>query len=268
MNSVSFPGFNLKFEFSKIAFSIFGISIYKYAVCIVLGIVIALILCKFSKEKFNNTFEDVLDIFLFAIFAGIIGARLYFVIFNLKYFLSNPSQILNFRNGGLAIYGGLIVGILTAIIICRKKKIDVLNFLDYVIPFVALAQAIGRWGNFFNIEAYGSQTVSIFRMGIETANGYLEVHPVFLYESISNFLIFIFLRILQKNRKFNGEILLVYCMLYSFVRSFLEGLRIDSLMFFSFRISQILSIFIFIISLIIFYKKIKDTKKILKKNVE
>jgi prolipoprotein diacylglyceryl transferase len=186
----------------------------------------------------------------------------------LKYFLSNPSQILNFRNGGLAIYGGLIVGILTAIIICRKKKIDVLNFLDYVIPFVALAQAIGRWGNFFNIEAYGSQTVSIFRMGIETANGYLEVHPVFLYESISNFLIFIFLRILQKNRKFNGEILLVYCMLYSFVRSFLEGLRIDSLMFFSFRISQILSIFIFIISLIIFYKKIKDTKKILKKNVE
>ncbi len=263
MNLVRFPEFNLELKFSQIAFYLFGISIYKYAVCIVIGIVVALILARFSKEKFQNKFDDILELSLYTIFSGIVGARIYFVIFNLKYYLSSPSRILNLRDGGLAIYGGLITGAIVALIYCKIKNIKILNCLDYIVPFVAIAQSIGRWGNFFNIEAYGKITKSIFRMGIETMNGYIEVHPVFLYESISTLLIFLFLRYRQKRRKFEGEILLEYLILYSFVRIFLEGVRTDSLMLFNFRISQILSIFIFIISLIFF---IKNTKIIRKKS--
>lgn len=258
MNLVKFPEFNLEFHISKIAFYILGIPIYKYAVCIVLGIITALILAKFSKEKFKNKFDDTLEIMLYSLILGIVGARIYFIIFNLEYYLSNPSQILNFRDGGLAIYGGLILGFVTILIICKIKKINVLNFLDYIAPFVAIAQSIGRWGNFFNLEAYGNETASIFRMEIGTANGYIEVHPVFLYESVATFLIFIFLKYMQKQRKYEGQIILEYIILYSFIRIFLESFRIDSLMLFNFRISQILSIFIFIISLILF---IKNTKR-------
>ena len=261
MDLVKFPGLNLEFEFSRIAFYLFGIPIYKYAVCIVIGIVVALILARFSKEKFENKFEDLLEITLYTIISGIIGARVYYVIFNIEYYLLNPSKILNFRDGGLAIYGGLIFGLISILISCKLKKIKTLNFLDYIVPYVAIAQSIGRWGNFFNVEAYGKRTNSIFRMGIENLNGYIEVHPVFLYESILTFLIFIFLKYMQKHRKFRGEILLEYLILYSFIRTFLEILRIDSLMLFNFRISQILSIFIFIISLILFIKNTKNNSR-------
>lgn len=257
MNLVRFPEFNLEFKFSQIAFYMFGIPIYKYAVCIVLGIIVAIILARFSKEKFENKFEDVLEIILYAIIFGLIGARIYFVIFNLKYYLSDPLKIFNFRDGGMAIYGGLIFGLIAILISCRFKKINKLDFLDFIAPFVAIAQSVGRLGNFFNVEAYGTLTSSIFRMGIETIDGYIEVHPVFLYEVVATFLIFIFLRYMQKHRKFRGEIVLEYVILYSFIRIFLESFRIDSLMLFNFRISQILSIFIFIISLILFIKNTK-----------
>ena len=263
MNLVRFPTFNLEFNFSQIAFYLFGVPIYKYAICIVIGIIIALVLAKTSKEKFDNKFEDVLEVIIYSIASGIIGARLYYVIFNFDYYLSSPLKILNFRDGGLAIYGGLIFGLITIFILCKIKKRDLLNFLDYIVPYVAIAQSIGRWGNFFNVEAYGKQTTSFLRMGIyENINTYIEVHPVFLYESIATFLIFLLLKYMQRKRKFNGEISLLFLILYSFIRFFLEGLRTDSLMLFNFRISQILSIFIFIISLILF---IKNTTKYNKK---
>lgn len=261
MNLVKFPGLNINLKVPQIAFSVFGIEVYMYAICIVIGIIVAAILCNISKEKFENKFENILDIGIFSLFFGIIGARIYFIIFNLEYYLNNIKEVFNFRDGGLAIYGGLITGILTAIIICKIKKIDILNVLDYVIPFVALAQAIGRWGNFFNVEAYGYETDIFLRMGIFTSDGYIEVHPTFLYESICTILIFFILRKLQKNRKFKGEIFLLYCILYSGIRFFIEGLRIDSLMFYNFRISQILSIIIFLISIIMFYLTKKISKK-------
>lgn len=261
MNLVKFPGLNINLKVPQIAFSVFGIEVYMYAICIVIGIIVAAILCNISKEKFENKFENILDIGIFSLFFGIIGARIYFIIFNLEYYLNNIKEVFNFRDGGLAIYGGLITGILTAIIICKIKEIDILNVLDYVIPFVALAQAIGRWGNFFNVEAYGYETDIFLRMGIFTSDGYIEVHPTFLYESICTILIFFILRKLQKNRKFKGEIFLLYCILYSGIRFFIEGLRIDSLMFYNFRISQILSIIIFLISIIMFYLTKKLSKK-------
>lgn len=134
--------------------------------------------------------------------------------------------------------------------------------LDYIAPSLALGQAIGRWGNFINQEAYGTQTNNCLRMGIIENGQYVEVHPTFLYESIATFLIFIILLLLSKKRKFRGEITYVYFILYSFVRFFIEGLRIDSLMFYQFRVSQLVSLALFITFLIILsYSVIKCRKK-------
>lgn len=264
MNLVSFPGLNLRFEISKIAFSLFGVPIYSYAVCIVLGISIGLILCKFSANKYSMDYNDVLVCTIIGIIFGTIGARIYYVIFNLDYYSKNIFEIFNFRNGGLAIYGGLISGAISIIIYCKMQKINILHFFDYIVPYVAIAQCIGRFGNFFNIEAYGEETKFLLRMGIETLNGYIEVHPVFLYESIATFIIFIILKKMQNSILFEGQNLLFYCLFYSGVRFFLEGLRIDSLMIFNFRISQIMSAVVFFTSLIFIiynYKKLKNKSK-------
>ena len=263
MSLIKFPGLNIEFNVPTIAFELFGINIYYYAICIVLGIIVALILCKISKEKFNIEFDKVLEIMFWAIIIGYIGARLYYVIFNLSKYLQEPSKILNFRDGGLAIYGGIIFAGIYIFIKCKKDKINFLDFCDYIIPFLAIAQSIGRWGNFFNKEAYGHETTNIFRMGIYNSSGeYFEVHPTFFYEAVGTFVIFIFLRILQKNRKFSGQILYVYILLYSFIRMFIEGMREDSLMFFGFRISQVLSLIFFVISSILLFK---NNKKLIQK---
>lgn len=261
MNVVTFPGLNLSFEFSKVAFSIFGIAVYKYAVCIVLGIIVALILCKLNKEKFEIDFTFILENTILGIVFGTIGARIYYILFNLDYYANNLGEIFNLRSGGLAIYGGLIFGALAIIVHCKIRKKDILNLFDCIIPYVAIAQCIGRFGNFFNVEAYGYETTSILRMGIKTIRGYIEVHPAFLYEAVATLLIAIILLILQRKRKYKGQILLVYCALYSLVRTVIEGIRADSLMFYNFRISQVLSIIILIVSVcIMISKKVKTTK--------
>ncbi len=246
MSIVKFPGLNLEINISDIIFSIFGIKIYTYAFCIVVGIILALVLCKFSKENFGIEFDKVLDISIIALIFGIIGARIYYVIFNIQYYMKDPVRILNLRDGGLAIYGGLFAGAVAIIKRCKSLKIESLEFFDYIIPFVAIAQGIGRWGNFFNIEAYGYETNNIFRMGILSNNGYLEVHPVFLYESIWMIITFFILRNLQKKRRFKGQILYMYLILYAGARMFLETLRTDSLMMYGIRVSQVISIIVFI----------------------
>ena len=192
MNTVSFPGLNLEFTFSKIAFQLFGLPVYKYAVCIVFGIALSLILMKLSKNKFGIEYDHVMKCAIWTILFGTIGARIFYVIFNLNYYITNPGSIFLLKQGGLAIYGGLIAGAITICIYCGKKKLDVLDMFDYVAPFVALTQCIGRWGNFFNVEAYGYETRLPWRMGIEVTK-YMEVHPVFLYESILCLVLFIFL---------------------------------------------------------------------------
>lgn len=262
MDLVRFPGLGLELNISKYAIQIGNISIYKYAVCIVLGIVVGIILSKLSREKFNINYDFVLEILIGSIIFGIIGARLYYAIFNFKNFFSNPIKLLELRDGGLAIYGGIIGIAIFLIIKCKISKVNFFDLADYLVPYLALGQSIGRWGNFFNIEAYGSKTTSIFRMGIETIEeGYIEVHPVFLYESISTFIIFVILRIMQKNRKFKGQILYTYFCLYGLVRMFLEGLRVDSLMLGNIRISQLLSLILFVVFFVLYCFKWKKNKK-------
>ena len=189
-----------------------------------------------------------------------IGARIYFILFKLDYYLANPSQILKIRDGGLAIYGAIIGIVAFVLVYCKIKKVNFLNLADYLIPYLALGQCFGRWGNFFNVEAYGSETGNIFRMGIETASGYAEVHPVFLYESICTLAIFIILSLVKRHRKFEGQIFYLYFILYGFVRMFLEGLRTDSLWLGPFRVSQILSLVLFVVFIIIYIIKLKRKK--------
>lgn len=195
-------GLGLELNISKIAISIIGIDITYYAILIVGAIILALVILKLKDGLYNIKFQNILDLSLWLIPIAFICARFYYVIFNLDYFSTNPLQILNIRNGGLAIYGGIIGGVITTYIFCKKRNITFLNMLDYITPTLALGQAIGRWGNFFNIEAYGTEVNNIFRMGILENGIYKEVHPTFLYESTVTFLLALFLLRLQKNRKF------------------------------------------------------------------
>jgi len=212
-------------------------------------------LARLSKEKFGITFDTVLEILIGGIIFGIIGARVYFVLFKLDYYLANPSQIVKLRDGGLAIYGAIIGIVSFVLIYCKIKKIKFLDLADYLIPYLALGQCFGRWGNFFNVEAYGSETQNIFRMGIETSSGYNEVHPVFLYESICTLTIFIVLSLVKRHRKFEGQVFCLYFILYGFVRMFLEGLRTDSLWLGPVRISQVLSAVLFLAFLVVYIVK-------------
>lgn len=229
-----------------IAFNLFGIDIYWYAIIITMAFIIGLIILKINEGKYNIKFDDCLDIFIITFPVSIIGARLYYIIFNLQYYFQNPSEILNIRGGGMAIYGGIIAGAISIFIVTKIKKINFLDMLDYTVPALALGQAIGRWGNFINGEAYGTETnlpwaISVWENGI-----YKNVHPTFLYESLATFTIFIVLTKLSKKRAFRGEITYIYIILYSFSRFFIEGIRIDSLMLNNIRISQILSLILFV----------------------
>ena len=208
-----------------------------------------------------------MDLSIYVIPISIIGARIYYIIFSFDEFGWNFLKIINIRTGGLAIYGGIIAGALTVILFSKKRNIKILDVLDRIAPYLALGQGLGRWGNFFNVEAYGSETTRPWRMGIYTAGKYTEVHPTFLYESIANFMIFCVLMTIRKKRKFSGQIVYLYLIMYSFIRFFIEGLRIDSLMFYGFRISQALSMIVFVIFSIILIKKVVKTSND-NKNIE
>ena len=258
---VTFPGLGLEFNISKIAFSILGIDIHWYAILIVIAIVLALIILKINNKKQDVKYEYLLDLSIYLIPMSLICARLYYIAFNLDFYINNPLEILNLKSGGLAIYGGILGGILTIFIYCKKKKINFISLLDQIAPVLALGQSIGRWGNFINIEAYGVETTSIFRMGIIENGIYKEVHPTFLYESVADFIIFIILIILGRIRQKNGERTCIYLILYSFVRFFIEGIRTDSLMLNNIRISQMVSLILFVVSCFILVYNNTKTKK-------
>lgn len=154
MQVVTFPELTLQLNISKIAFSIWGVNIYWYGILIVSAFLIALALCKRDSGKYGINFDTIIDLSIYLIPISIISARAYYVIFEWQKYMQNPIEILDFRSGGLAIYGGIIGGIITAYVFCKKRKISLLDILDYIAPYLALGQAIGRWGNFVNVEAY------------------------------------------------------------------------------------------------------------------
>lgn len=242
---------------NPVAFSIFGIDIMWYGILIASGVLIGTLLALRECRRIGFKEENLIDLLIFIIPIAIIGARAYYVIFSWDYYSKNPEQILNIRNGGLAIHGAIFAAIITALIFCKIKKIKFWQVADIVVPSLALGQAIGRWGNFINQEAYGTPTD--LPWGI-IVNGQ-KVHPTFLYESVVDFSIFIFLVwYRRKKRKVDGEIIILYFILYSIGRFFIEGLRTDSLMIGSFRVAQVTSIGLIIIGVIIFYLKRKKNK--------
>lgn len=229
-----------------IAFSLFGIDVRWYGVLIAIGMVLAAVITYIRAPRHGIKSDNILDILLVAIPVGIIGARAYYVIFSWDYYGANPDQILNFRGGGLAIHGGLIFGLLAAWLVCRHKKINFINAMDLALPTVTLAQAIGRWGNYFNGEAHGGPTNLPWAI---TVDG-VKVHPTFLYESIWCVIIFVVLIVLDNKPHFVGKIACLYGILYSAERFCVEALRTDSLMIGPFKQAQVLSMTVIILCVI------------------
>ena len=224
---------------NPVAFTIFGIDVMWYGVLISAGVLAGIFVALKEAERTGFKEDDLIDFLLYAIPAGIVGARIYYVIFSWDYYRQNLSQIINIRNGGLAIHGGIIAGVITGILFCKKRRINVLELLDLVMPSLALGQSIGRWGNFINQEAHGGPTDLPWGILVDGR----KVHPTFLYESIMNILIFIFLVWFRKHKKAShGQILGLYLILYSAGRFLIEGLRTDSLMFAGMRIAQLISL--------------------------
>lgn len=222
-----------------------------YGILITTGMILGFLVSEsLIDEKHNLTKDQFLDFFLILIPISVVTTRLYYVIFyDLEYYLANPIQILNFRQGGMAIHGGIIGGLITTLIYCKKKNINVFYLLDILAPGLSLGQAIGRWGNFINQEAHGGPTDLPWGIMVDG----VKVHPTFLYESIVTFSLFIFLYFFFKNkkRKFNGQSFAIYSIVYSTARFFIEGLRTDSLYLGSFRVAQLVSILGIVLGLII-----------------
>lgn len=251
---------------NPVAFEIFGLQIRWYGIIIAGGVLAAFLLSSVLAKKKGVSFDDIVDAFIWAFPIAIVGARAYYVAFEFKNFDSFADMI-NIRTGGLAIHGGLIAGIITAYIVLRIKKVNFWEYIDVVIPAVALAQGIGRWGNFMNHEAHGGAVSSDFisrfpefiQKGMLINGSYY--HPTFLYESVFDVLIcLILIYILFKKKKQHGIVLGAYLILYSSARFFIEGLRTDSLMFMDLRIAQVISIVGIILGAIIIFISIKKAK--------
>ena len=209
-----------------------------------------------KRDKlYDISYENITELAIFVIPIAIICARLYFVVFRAEEFVHNPIEIFDFRTGGLAIYGGILGGIITTIVYCKIKKIHALDLLDVIAPVVALGQSIGRWGNFVNIEAYGTETKLPWRMGVYEFGEYIEVHPTFLYESVATFILFILLFRIKNKRKFKGQVTYLYLIGYGLIRMIIEGIRTDSLMIGPIRVSQLLSAIIMMIAIALYIKE-------------
>lgn len=250
---LSFPGLGIgEFTVDSVAFSIFGIPIAWYALIITCGMICAVLYTMFRAGKIGIVVDDILDYALVVIPLGIIGARLYYVLTSLDKY-DSFADVLDIRQGGLAIYGGIIAGAIAVIAVSYFKKINFFAMADCCTPGIILAQAIGRWGNFMNGEAFGAETSIFCRMGVlnELTRGKLiYVHPTFLYESLWNVLGFVLINLFYKHKKYDGQIFLMVFGWYGFGRMLIEGLRADSLWIHPFgldlRISQVLAAVIFV----------------------
>ncbi len=246
---------------SRVALDLGFIQIYWYSIFIFLGVLIASIVILRECKKQNINEDFIVNLIFYGVLSGIVGARLYFCLFHLDYYSKYPLEILEIWNGGLAIHGGIIAGVLTVFLYTRKYKAKFLKVTDILVPGVILGQAIGRWGNFFNKEAFGRETTrqALEKLGAPKfvidgmhING-AYYQPMFLYESIWNGFGFIALLMLRRYKYLKtGQLTGFYLMWYSFGRFFIEIFRSDSLMLGSFKMAQIMSIVLFIIGLLMF----------------
>lgn len=233
-------------ELSRTALNIFGFELRWYGLIIALGVLAAVLLACRREKKLGLERDTALNVALVAMPAAIICARLYYVAFSWEYYAAHPAEILNIRRGGLAIYGGILGGILAGYIYCRVKKISFAAGLDLAAPSLALGQAVGRWGNFLNQEAYGraveNPRLCFFPMAVQIEGSWH--YATFFYESLWCALIVAFILVAERKRFFRrrGDVFLTYIFLYGIERALVEGLRTDSLYLGPIRISQLLSL--------------------------
>lgn len=247
---INFPNLGIYLDHVGKNISIFGFSIAYYGIVIVTGMMIAIWIAQREAKRTGQNPEQYLDLAMIGIAAGILGARIYYVIFAWDYNKDDLLSIFNIRQGGLAIYGGIIGACIAVVIYSRKKKQNFSLLMDTASMSIVFGQIMGRWGNFFNREAFGDYTNNLFAMQLPvsavraneitqkmwdhvvTVNGveYIQVHPTFLYESLWNVGVLLFLFWFRKRKKFNGEVFLMYLIGYGLGRIWIEGLRTDQLL--------------------------------------
>ncbi len=293
-NEIVFPNLGIDITVNKTAFSIFGLNIQWYGVIIAVAILLAITFGLSQTKKFGLNSDRVIDCVIGGVIGGIVGARLYYVVFSWEQYSQDWKSIFNIREGGLAIYGGIIGSLLVALIIAKIRKVKILPLLDIVGMSFLIGQGIGRWGNFTNQEAFGSNTDLPWGMSggtiqsriltmIENGNTSLTtkelVHPCFLYESLWCIVGFVIIYLYSKHRKFDGQLFLMYLGWYGLGRAFIEGLRTDSLMLGNIKVSQVLAILLVVVAIVllvvftskvkrmgveyVFYKDTEDSKKLL-----
>ena len=239
---ISFPSLGISVNPPR-SISLGPLNIYFYGIIIACGLVLAVLYCMNRSKEFGIKEDDILDGVLWVTPFSICCARAYYCIFAWHEYAADPISVLYIWNGGLAIYGGVIGALIGVSVLCKLKKIKLPAMLDLMLLGFLIGQSIGRWGNFMNREAFGAPTDSFLRMGLyNTLTGQTEYyHPTFLYESVWNLCGFVLLHFLSKRRKYDGQIALCYAAWYGLGRCIIEGLRMDSLYWGSFRVSQVLA---------------------------
>lgn len=280
-NTLSFPGLGLELQLNRVAFSIGSVDIYWYGIIIATGFLLAILYTTKRMKEFGLDEDRVIDVIIGGAVGGIIGARTYFVVFQWSYYKDHLNQIFDTRSGGMAIYGGIIGAVLVGYFMAKIRRVKFLPLIDLASCGFLIGQGIGRWGNFVNIEAFGSNTTLPWGMTSPVVVKYLEskqaqlaqlgvmvdptvpVHPTFFYESVWCIVGFLLLALYTKHRKFDGQIALMYAGWYGLGRFFIEGLRTDSLMIGTtgLRVSQVLAGVMVIFALTILVLMLNQVKK-------
>ena len=268
---IAFPHLKIYLENVPDSFRIGGLDIYLYGVVIGLGLILGIFMAERAAKVCGMNPDEIWDFAIYAVIFSVLGARIYYVVFEWSEFKGDIKSILNIRQGGLAIYGAVIGAFLTLFVFCKLKKRNPFQLGDCGVQGLVLGQAIGRWGNFFNREVFGEYTDNLFAMRLPidavrdpsdiTANisnhipegaNYIQVHPTFLYESMLNLILFAIMVWYHKRKKFNGEICLMYLGGYGIIRFFVEGIRTDQLKIAGtdIAVSQMLGISLFVLSLV------------------
>lgn len=246
--SITFPNLGLEFHNLGKGISIFGFNIAYYGIIIGIGMLMGILMAEREAKATNQRAEDYTEFALYAIIFSIIGARIYYVVFSWDLYKGNLLKIINIRQGGLAIYGGIIAAVITLSVFSKRRHLSFWQMADTACIGLLVGQIIGRWGNFFNREAFGGYTNGLLAMRIPIADvrtgdisqelmlhvneagNYIQVHPTFLYESLWNCFVLLFIMIYKKNKKFNGEVFLIYVVGYGIGRFWIESLRTDQLL--------------------------------------
>ena len=279
---IYFPHLGIGVEHLGNSISVFGFRIAYYGIIIGIGMLMGVLIASFDYKRRGQKSEDIEDLALYSIIFAILGARAYYVIFEWDYYSQHLGEILNLRQGGLAIYGGILTGILCCIIFCYRRKVKFFSIADSAVLGLLTGQLIGRWGNFFNAEAFGRYTDSLLAMRIKESivnpnmlnenvlthairigdEMFIQVHPTFFYESVWNLCTLIFLWITGPKKKFAGQIFWEYLMFYGIGRFWIEGLRTDSLLLWgtNIAVSQALSGALAVLGLAMILRGVRKAK--------